>query len=79
MVNTVLSRDKNWVRWKLENCPQITRNPVRSQDFNQARDGAKSACATKRLRPTPMGSLDLKFLLDAENMNNLERLSEQTR
>lgn len=67
MVNTVLSRDKNWVRWKLENCPQITREPVRSEAFSLARDTAKSACAIKRLRPSAIGSLNLDFLVDGDN------------
>jgi THO complex subunit 1 len=80
MVNTVLSRDKNWVRWKLENCPQITRDPVRSDAFTQARDGAKSACETKRLRPSALGSLDLRFLSDGDNnANSMQRLNESAR
>lgn len=80
MVNTVLSRDKNWVRWKLENCPLIKRDPVRSDAFTQARDGAKSACAAKRLRASAMGSLDLGFLADGDsNANSLERLNESAR
>lgn len=79
MVNTVLSRDKNWVRWKLENCPQITRDPVRSDAFTQARDGAKSACATKRLRPSALGSLDLGFLSDGDSNTGMQRLNDSTR
>ncbi|QDS75728.1 hypothetical protein FKW77_008206 [Venturia effusa] len=80
MVNTVLSRDKNWVRWKLENCPQITREPVRSDAFTLARDGAKSACATKRLRPSALGSLDLDFLVDGNNTaHNSQRLNGSAR
>lgn len=80
MVNTVLSREKNWVRWKLENCPQITRDPVRSDAFTHARDGAKSACATKRLRPSALGSLDLGFLADGDNTaSNTQRPNESMR
>lgn len=80
MVNTVLSRDKNWVRWKLENCPQITREPVRSDAFTLSRDGAKSACATKRLRPSALGSLNLDFLVDGDNnTTSTQRLNESAR
>ncbi|KAE9983237.1 hypothetical protein EG328_010178 [Venturia inaequalis] len=80
MVNTVLSRDKNWVRWKLENCPQITREPVRSEAFAVARDGAKSACAAKRLRPSALGSLNLDFLVDGDNnASGTQRLNDSAR
>lgn len=72
MVDTVLSRDKNWIRWKLENCPIITRVPLPSDSFSLGANGAKSACAGKRMRATPMGSLDLKFLSDAEDAHGLD-------
>ncbi|TID25316.1 NAD/NADP-dependent betaine aldehyde dehydrogenase [Venturia nashicola] len=80
MVNTVLSRDKNWVRWKLENCPQITREPVRSEAFALAREGSKSACAAKRLRPSALGSLNLDFLVDRDsNASSTQQLNETAR
>ncbi len=79
MVDTVLSRDKNWVRWKAENCPPIERPPVSAQDFLDARQGAQKASAGKRLRATPLGSLDISFLSDAENLNGLERLKDPDR
>lgn len=79
MVDTVLSRDKNWVRWKLENCPIITRVPLASESFSLGANGAKSACASKRMRATPMGSLDLKFLSDAEDAHSLDASDFPTR
>lgn len=79
MVDTVLSRDKNWVRWKLENCPLITRQPLASEPFTQCKRGAKNYCATKRLRNAPINSLDLMFLSDAENLNSLERSDDTVR
>lgn len=62
MVETVLSRDKNWVRWKMENCPSIARPPVSPEVFAEAKRAALKTATSKRLRPTPMGSLDLDFL-----------------
>ena len=62
MVETVLSRDKNWVRWKMENCPPIEKPPVSADVFVEAKKTAQKTTTNKRLRPIPMGSLDLDFL-----------------
>lgn len=67
MVDTVLARDKNWVRWKEENCPEISRHAVSTEHFVKAKDGMKKVCTSQRLRPTPMGSLDLGFLTEPEH------------
>lgn len=79
MVDTVLSRDKNWAHWKADNCPLITRTPISADDFADAQNGAKRACANKRLRATPMGSLDLSFLSDGANADGLEKLKHSDR
>lgn len=79
MVDTVLSRDKNWVRWKAEGCPLIERPPVSVADYLGARENATKAYANKRLRPSPMGALDLRFLNDEEHTNSLEHLKKLDR
>jgi len=79
MVDTVLSRDKNWVHWKAESCPPIERQPVSAEDFAEAKKGAQKACTNKRLRPMPMGSLDLKFLSDGGDTDGLEKLKDPAR
>lgn len=79
MVDTVLSRDKNWARWKAEGCPPIERPPVSVSDYLTARENATRTYASKRLRPSPMGALDLKFLSDSEALANVERLKEKDR
>lgn len=79
MVDTVLSRDKNWARWKAEACPPIERPPVSVSDYLTARENATKIYANKRLRPSPMGALDLKFLSDSEALANVERLKETDR
>ena len=66
MVETVLSRDKNWVRWKLEFCNQIRQPPVHSEDFVRAQNGVKRMCQPVRLRANVMGAMDLGFLRDKE-------------
>lgn len=76
MVDTVLSRDKNWVRWKAESCPPIERPPVSAQEWEGARDGADKACASavRKIRSVPLGSLDLGFLTDTDPARALEKL-----
>ncbi|CAF9934405.1 hypothetical protein IMSHALPRED_009699 [Imshaugia aleurites] len=79
MVDTVLSRDKNWVHWKAEGCPPIQRDPVSAADFSEAEKGTQKACANKRLRATPMGSLDLRFLSDSGDGDGIDKLKDSER
>ena len=82
MVDTVLSRDKNWVHWKAEGCPLIKQPPISAQSFVESQKGAQKASQSKRLRPTPMGSLDLAFLLnsgDEGQAHGLETLKKKGR
>ncbi|KAE8350691.1 THO complex subunit 1 transcription elongation factor-domain-containing protein [Aspergillus coremiiformis] len=79
MVDTVLSRDKNWVRWKAEGCPLIERAPVSVTEYLGAREHATKLYANKRLRSSPMGSLNLNFLSEGESVAGLERLKESQR
>lgn len=79
MVDTVLLRDKNWVRWKAENCPPYQRESMTPNDFVEARNGAQKTCANKRLRATPLGSLDLNFLSDGETADGLDKLKDPSR
>jgi THO complex subunit 1 len=62
MVETILARDKNWVRWKLENCPSIVRDPVPAEQELEARNSAKNATRPRRIPDRPPGSVDLSFL-----------------
>jgi len=79
MVETVLSRDKNWARWKIENCPSIVKPSVTSDEYSAAKASARKATTNKRLRPNPMGSLDLNFLSDLDNRASLDRLKDPLR
>ncbi|KAG9243786.1 guanylate kinase [Calycina marina] len=79
MVDTVLSRDKNWVRWKIENCQPISKPSTTPKDYTSAKAAVTKLTSNKRLRPTPLGSLDLKFLVDTSNKNGLERLKDPSR
>lgn len=79
MVDTVLTRDKNWVRWKAEGCPPIERPPVPVQSHLDTQSSAAKITANRRLRSTPMGSLDLGFLSVESNLGDLNRLKEPGR
>ncbi|GIJ82546.1 hypothetical protein Asppvi_001054 [Aspergillus pseudoviridinutans] len=79
MVDTVLSRDKNWVRWKAEGCPLIERPAVSVAEYLGARENATKTYANKRLRPSPMGALNLDFLLEGESLSSIEKLKEPER
>ena len=79
MVDTVLSRDKNWTYWKVVSCPPIERPPLPAQDFSEAMKGAQKTCTNKRLKSTPMGTLDLKFLNKAGSDDGMEKLKDVER
>lgn len=79
MVDTVLSRDKNWVRWKLESCPPIVRDAVTPEENSQAKSGARQATVNRRLKPKPMGAIDVTFLAEVDNAKGLEGLKDPSR
>jgi THO complex subunit 1 len=62
MVETVLARDKNWVRWKITSCPSMVRGPVSTEDELRARAGASAAARPRRIPAHPQPGMDLDFL-----------------
>ena len=79
MVDTVLSRDKNWTHWKAEACPLIERSAISPEDFESAIKSTQRACASKKLRSAPLGTLDLGFLESTPGDNGLEKLKNPER
>ena len=79
MVDTVLSRDKNWTQWKAESCPDIQRQSVSAEEFVEARKGAQKACASKRLKANPLGSVNLNFLSESGTGDGLKKLMDPER
>ncbi|PHH54913.1 THO complex subunit 1 [Ceratocystis fimbriata CBS 114723] len=67
MVETVLARDKNWVRWKIENCPSIERPAITTDMFLEAVESINRLSANKTPKVLAMGSLPLDFLDDLES------------
>ncbi|CAJ2507071.1 Uu.00g082570.m01.CDS01 [Anthostomella pinea] len=78
VVESVISRDKNWVRWKVEACPLIERPPVFPEVFNEARANAKRRATSKRSKP-PMGSLPLGFMSVEQSDLAMEKLKDPAR
>lgn len=81
MVDTILARDKNWVRWKVESCQSIERPGVSAEEFVSAKDGAQKAFARHRRRNNmTTGSFSLDFLDDDEDdADALEKLKQPKR
>lgn len=79
MVETVLARDKNWVRWKIENCPTIELPTMPPETFVESRSTLSKIATTKRLRATPLGSLSLDFLADEDEEAAMEKLKNPER
>ncbi|KAF4979392.1 hypothetical protein FZEAL_4395 [Fusarium zealandicum] len=79
MVETVLARDKNWVRWKIEGCHPIKRDPVSPASFVEAKTNVQRMATSKRLRAVPMGSVSLDFLREEDGEAALERLMAKER
>lgn len=79
MVETILSRDKNWVRWKIENCPPIERPAVSPQEWAKAMEEAKANATNKRIRPNNMQPLSLDFLKDGDDEKAIEELKDPKR
>ncbi|OTA66546.1 hypothetical protein K449DRAFT_390987 [Hypoxylon sp. EC38] len=79
VVESVISRDKGWVRWKVESCPPIKRDPVSPADFNEAKASARRIATNKRLRAVPMGSLSLEFLKEEDSETAMEKLKDPAR
>ncbi|KAL8835546.1 MAG: hypothetical protein Q9170_003279 [Blastenia crenularia] len=82
MVDTVLSRDKNWVHWKAGGCVAIEETPLSADFVFDSQRGAQKTCAPRRIRPTPLGSLDLSFLSntgDEGQAQGLEALKKPDR
>lgn len=79
MVSTILSRDKNWIRWKILKCPAIIRDAVTFEELSKARKAVKQLTVTRKLRAKPIGAVDPDFLTAVDNVRGLESLKDVTR
>lgn len=79
MVDTVLSRDKNWVRWKMENCQSFTRDRVPAKDFVESKSGAQNATRLRKAPKPTTAPRTLQFLSNTEPEKGLSQLRQQDR
>ncbi|EME77417.1 uncharacterized protein MYCFIDRAFT_42306 [Pseudocercospora fijiensis CIRAD86] len=78
MVETVLARDKNWVRWKVESCPSIVRGPVSTEEELLARTGAAKFTRPRTIPDKPQNVMNLSFL-DEVTGGGLDALKHPSR
>jgi len=78
MVESVLVRDKNWARWKLESCQPIERPGVSPQEFNEAKAVARKMATNKRPY-SALGALSLDFLTDDGDGDVMEKFRSRER
>lgn len=79
MVETVLARDKNWVRWKLESCPSIVKDAIAPEANAEAKAGARQSTATRRVKARPAGAVDVSFLAETNSIKSSEKLQDPSR
>ncbi|KAF7531516.1 hypothetical protein G7054_g8816 [Neopestalotiopsis clavispora] len=75
----VTQREKGWTRWKMETCPPMEKPAVTPSEFSEARESVKRLATSKRLRPHPMGSLNLDFLKVEDEESALEKFTDPAR
>ncbi|OQO07798.1 hypothetical protein B0A48_06589 [Cryoendolithus antarcticus] len=78
MVETVLARDKNWVRWKVESCPSIVRDTVATSQELDARRAASDYVRPRRLPGKPANAMNLDFLNEGQG-GGLDALRDPSR
>jgi THO complex subunit 1 len=78
MVESVLVRDKNWIRWKVENCTPIERPRVSPQQFNEAKAVARKMATNKRPFAA-MGALSLEFLTEDGDGDVMKKFRSEER
>ncbi|KAH8895078.1 nuclear matrix protein [Thozetella sp. PMI_491] len=77
MVETVLSRDKHWVRWKVDNCPPISKDPVSAEEYHDSISSLQHKTINKRIKS--MGSLPLDFLSSGDGTDAMEKFKAPDR
>jgi THO complex subunit 1 len=79
IIQAVTQRDRGWSRWKMETCPPIEKPAVTPDEFNEARASVKRIAIGKKLRPHPMGSLNLDFLKVEDEETSMEKFKDPSR
>lgn len=79
MVETILVRDKNWVHWKIENCPIIERPAISAKEWAVAMFTSKREATSKKVRLNTTHPLNLDFLKEDNDIDVMEELKDPKR
>ncbi|KAF8442570.1 THO complex subunit 1 transcription elongation factor-domain-containing protein [Kalaharituber pfeilii] len=80
LVETILTRDKNWVQWKAENCLSFEKRPVPEEEIKRSVGRAMELCRPTRPYPHAMGAPALGRLWKEASKNpGLEGLKRKER
>lgn len=80
LVETILTRDKNWVQWKAENCLSFEKKPVPEGEVKQSMDLAIEICRPTRPYSHAMGAPALaKLWREASKSPGMEGLKRKER
>jgi len=80
LINTVLTREQNWVHWKAEGCHKFDLLPVPTGEFLGAKNKALNHCKPERPFPYVMGTPTLNRLWqDTGKRLKLDNLVEEGR
>lgn len=80
LVETILTRDKNWVQWKAENCQSFEKKPVPEEEVKRSMDRTMEICRPTRPYPHVMGAPALaKLWREAGKSPGMEGLKRKER
>jgi len=80
LVETILTRDKNWVQWKAENCLSFEKKPVPEDEVKRRMDHAMEICRPTRPYQHAMGAPALaKLWREAGRSPGMEGLKRKER
>lgn len=80
LINTVLTREQNWVRWKAESCHSFDMPPLAEVDFEDAKRKAERQCVADPPFRHVMGTSTLsKLWQETGESAGLEGLADEER
>lgn len=79
-IETILNRDKNWVRWKMESCPSFLLDPLPAEKFSDITEKVKELCRPTKPYEFEMGTPALSRLWrEGAKSSGLEALQVKER
>lgn len=80
LINTVLTREQNWVRWKAESCQPFDMLPLAEEEFEDAKLKAEKQCISEAPFRYVMGTPTLSRLWQGTgDASGMEGLTDEER